>query len=188
MQNKLVIISAPSGAGKTTIVQALLQQIPELAFSISATSREKRSNEVDGKDYYFLGYDGFREAIDQEAFLEWEEVYPGQFYGTLKKEVDRIWAADQAVIFDMDVVGGMNLKRKFGVDALALFIMPPSAEALVDRLRARNTEPEEKIQMRLQKAHVELQRVEEFDQVVINDHLERAIEEVRLAVQTFLKQ
>lgn len=187
MANKLVILSAPSGAGKTTIVKELLKQVPELEFSISAASRDQRPNEEHGKDYHFLGVEGFKEAINNGEFVEWEEVYPDQFYGTLKSELDRIWNNNKHVVFDMDVVGGMNLKNQFGNQALAVFIQPPSEEELERRLRSRQTESDEKIAMRLGKAKQELSRSGEFDVVIVNDDLSEAVEKAVQLVQDFLK-
>ena len=149
---KCIIFSAPSGAGKTTIVRYLLEEFSELAFSISACSRDARPNETNGVDYYFLGVDGFQAKIAADEFVEWEEVYTNNFYGTLKSELTRIWSQGKTVIFDVDVIGGLNLKRYFGDNALAVFVMPPNYEALEDRLRYRSTETEERIQMRLAKA------------------------------------
>ena len=174
MSGKCLIVSAPSGAGKTTIVHHLLDQELGLEFSVSACSRDKREGETNGKDYHFLGVEGFKAKIAEDAFVEWEEVYPNQFYGTLKSEIERIWANGKHVIFDVDVVGGLNLKKQFGDQAMALFIMPPSEAALEKRLRYRNTEPEEKIRMRLAKARQELSTSDQFDQVVLNDDLEIA--------------
>lgn len=188
MKGKLIIISAPSGSGKTTIVHRMLKQLGNLEFSVSATSREPRGAEQDGKDYYFLGVEGFKKAIIEDRFLEYEEVYPNQFYGTLKSEVERIWVKGNAVIFDIDVVGGLNLKKQFGGDALALFIQPPSMEVLERRLRGRQTETEDKIAMRLQKAAEELAVSAQFDTVITNDELEAAVSETIDAVSGFLNK
>lgn len=186
-KGKCIIFSAPSGAGKTTIVHALLDAKMGLEFSVSACSRDPRPNEVDGKDYYFLGIEGFKQKIAADAFLEWEEVYTDNFYGTLKAEIDRIWAAGHAVIFDVDVVGGLNLKRIFGDNALAIFVQPPSEAELEKRLRFRSTETEEKIQQRLRKAGQELGRAKEFDIILVNEDLQRAIDQAKELVTTFLK-
>ncbi|MCT4561751.1 MAG: guanylate kinase [Crocinitomicaceae bacterium] len=184
---KCVIFSAPSGAGKTTIVHALLKRLDQLSFSVSACSRDPRPNEVDGKDYHFLGLQRFQEAILNEEFVEWEEVYTNNYYGTLKSELERIWAQGKTVIFDVDVIGGLNLKKAFGENAMAIFVQPPSYEELEKRLRHRSTETEEKIQQRMQKAESELARAEEFDLVLVNDDLEKAINTAELVVSEFIK-
>lgn len=186
IQGKSIIVSAPSGAGKTTIVHQLLQHNLNLEFSISACSRAQRPNEVHGKDYYFLGVDGFQEKIKNNELFEWEEVYTNQYYGTLNSELQRIWNNNKHIIFDVDVVGGLNLKSKFNKNALAIFIMPPTVEELEKRLRNRSTETEEKIQTRLNKAQQELARANEFDVVIVNDELEVAVQETIAAVQAFL--
>ena len=187
-QGKAIIFSAPSGAGKTTIVRALLDSNLPLEFSISACSRPARGEEIDKKDYYFLGINGFKEAIDDDALLEWEEVYPDQFYGTLRSEIDRIWSNKWAVIFDVDVYGGMELKKRLGVKALSIFVMPPSREVLEARLRSRKTDTEEKIRMRLKKADEELSMHTEFDQVLLNDELDRAVAEATNSISRFFAQ
>jgi guanylate kinase len=186
VNGKCIIFSAPSGAGKTTIVHALLASQLGLEFSVSACSRDPRPNEVDGKDYYFLGIEGFKQRIESDAFLEWEEVYTDNFYGTLKAEIERIWSAGHAVIFDVDVVGGLNLKRIFGNQALAVFVQPPSKEELEKRLRYRSTETEDKIQQRLRKAGQELSRANEFDVILVNEDLKVAIEQAKSLVTSFL--
>ncbi len=184
---KAIIFSAPSGSGKTTIVRALLDAGLLLEFSISATSRAPRGTEKDGVDYYFLGINGFKEKIDQDALLEWEEVYVDQFYGTLKSETDRIWDNGNAVVFDVDVYGGIELKKILGDQALAIFIQPPSIEELERRLRGRNTESEEKIAQRLSKANEELEQGEAFDTTIVNEDLEKAIYETKAVVLEFLR-
>lgn len=186
-EGKLIIFSAPSGAGKTTIVRHLLQVYPQLEFSVSATSRAARGDEEHGKAYYFFSADEFRERIARDEFVEWEEVYTGQFYGTLHSEVERIWAKNHHVIFDVDVKGGLNLKKKFGERALSIFVMPPSIDALENRLRGRGTETEEKIQMRLSKAKSELEFATEFDKLILNDKLERALKIAEQLVSDFIR-
>lgn len=185
---KCIIFSAPSGAGKTTIVHHLLQQSLGLEFSISACSRDPRPNEVNGKDYYFLGIDGFQDQIQKEAFVEWEEVYKGNYYGTLKSEITRIWEKNNVVIFDVDVIGGLNLKRIFGDNALAVFVQPPSYEELENRLRHRSTESEEKIQQRMNKARTELAYAPEFDQILVNDDLNKACLDAENLVRRFIEK
>jgi guanylate kinase len=186
MEEKSIIISAPSGAGKTTIVQALLKKIPALSFSISACSRDPRGNEKHGVDYYFLGKDLFIQRIQEEALLEWEEVYPGMYYGTLKSELERIWKDGKTVIFDVDVEGGLKLKEMMGTKSLSIFIQPPSLVELERRLMARNTDSLEKIGLRLSKAEQEMERAKGFDVIVVNDNLDLAIEQVFQAVQRFI--
>ncbi len=185
-QGKCVIISAPSGAGKTTIVHRLLEKRSRLAFSVSATSRERRAHEVDGRDYFFITADGFREHIADGAFIEWEEVYPGRFYGTLRSEIQRIWSEGRSPIFDVDVVGGLHLKAAFGDKALALFVAPPSLQVLEQRLRARGTETEQTLAVRIGKAEHELSFAPRFDATIVNDDLERACAEALDRVQRFL--
>ena len=177
-RGKLIVFSAPSGSGKTTIVRALLKR-PELnlAFSISATSRPPRGEEVDGKDYYFLSQKEFEQNIRDGAFLEWEEVYPGQHYGTLLEEVNRLLEEGKNVVFDIDVIGGLNIKKQFNDEALALFVQPPSIEVLAQRLEQRGTDSSEKIHMRLEKARLELSQAPNFDHAVINESLDQAIEQ-----------
>ena len=187
MQEKLVIISAPSGAGKSTIVGRVLPEMKNLEFSISATSRQPRGEEKHGEHYYFLSPDEFRTAVGEDAFIEWEEVYPDNFYGSLKSEVERLWKAGKAVIFDIDVVGGLNLKKQFGDKAIAIFVQPPSVEILEQRLRGRGTDSEEKIQTRLGKSKEELARASEFDHVIVNDDLDIASNETRALIESFLE-
>jgi guanylate kinase len=186
MKGKAIIISAPSGAGKTTIVQHLIDQGLDLEFSISACSRPPRPHEVDEKDYYFFSEEKFKQLIDKDAFLEWEEVYPGQFYGTLKEEIDRVWRLEKTVIFDVDVEGGLNIKKYFGKKALAIFIMPPDTETLRERLTSRGTETEEKIDLRMAKAQREIDMAREFDAVILNKNLSNALEDTELIVREFL--
>lgn len=186
MKGKAIIISAPSGAGKTTILKHLLRNIPQLEFSISSTSRMIRGEETDGKDYYFVSAEEFRKAIEEDRFVEWQEVYPGSFYGTRKEEVERIWKAGHVVIFEVDVVGGVNLKQYFGENALSVFIRPPQLADLEKRLRARGTETEEAIVKRIGKAAYELEFADRFDKVIINDDLQQACEEACRLVNNFL--
>ena len=187
-EGKLIIVSAPSGAGKTTIVKHLLNSGLNLGFSVSVTNRPKRVNEVEGQDYYFVSTADFNQYITNGELLEWQEVYPGSFYGTLKKEVTRLLANDKNIIFDVDVVGGKNIKKEFSHRALAIFISPPSLEALGQRLRDRKTDPEETITRRLAKAEWEMGFAEGFDVIVINDDLEKAKAEATAKVETFLAQ
>lgn len=186
-KGKCIIFSAPSGAGKTTIVHALLDENIGLEFSVSACSREPRPNEIDGKDYHFLGLDLFKKKIEDAAFIEWEEVYTNNFYGTLESEIERIWSNGKTVIFDVDVIGGLNLKRIFGEAALAIFVQPPSYEELEKRLRYRSTETEEKILQRMGKAKNELSFAKDFDLILVNDKLETAIASAKESVLNFLK-
>lgn len=185
---KCIIFSAPSGAGKTTIVHALLNSLPQLAFSVSACSRTQRGNEVDGVDYHFLTADQFRIKIQNDEFVEWEEVYTDMYYGTLKSEVDRIWTSGKTVVFDVDVIGGLNLKNSFKHRALALFIQPPNIAVLEERLRKRNTESDEKIQIRLAKSIQELESATDFDVIIENDVLAEAIEKAKRLVIEFIER
>lgn len=187
MKGKLIIFSAPSGAGKTTIVKHLLSQNLNLEFSISVTSREPRINEVHAKDYYFLTNEEFQKKVKNNEFLEWEEVYKGICYGTLKSEVERICNNGKNVIFDVDVFGGLNIKKFYGDDALAIFVQPPSVEELRNRLISRSTETEEKIQMRIAKAEHELSFASEFDVIVTNNDLIKACTEAEEIIRKFLK-
>ncbi|MFP5471314.1 MAG: guanylate kinase [Bacteroidia bacterium] len=186
MKGKAIIFSAPSGAGKTTIVRHLLSALNNLAFSVSATSRSRRSYEVDGQDYYFISVEAFKNKINQNDFVEWEEVYPDHFYGTLKAEIEKIWSEGKHVIFDVDVVGGLNLKKYFGEKALSVFVQPPSLKVLEERLRSRKSESEEKIEMRLAKAKNELLKANEFDFILLNDNLEMAKQTAEKVVKIFL--
>lgn len=188
MEGKLIIFSAPSGAGKTTIVKHLLKTFPnDLAFSISASTRKPRGEEVDGKDYYFMPKEAFLHKIAHKEFVEFEEVYAGTYYGTLRSEIERIWGLGKQVIFDIDVEGGLHLKRKYGEQALAVFVLPPSFDELVRRLKGRGTESEEKVQERIQKAKKELTYSGEFDVCLLNDALDTACLKAEEIIQTFLK-
>ena len=183
---KVVIFSAPSGSGKTTIVRRLLEQYTQFEFSISATSRAPRGQEQDGVDYYFLTPEAFAEKVKEDAFVEWEEVYAGTSYGTLKSEVERIWSKGNVILFDVDVMGGINLKRIFGDDACSIFIMPPSVEELRRRLVGRATDTMEVIEKRVAKASFEIEKAPQFDHTVINDDLEQAVEDTRTILNNFL--
>jgi guanylate kinase len=186
-KGKLIVFSAPSGSGKTTIVRHLLKQEGlNLEFSISATSREKRGDEIDGKDYYYLSAQEFKNKIKADDFLEWEEVYRDNFYGTLKTEVERIWALGKHVIFDIDVSGGLRIKRKFPEETLAIFVKPPSIDELKIRLKKRKTESEDKINMRVAKASAELATAPLFDIIIENDNLDHALEEAHTLVGNFV--
>lgn len=186
MAGKLVIFSAPSGSGKTTLVRNLLKDFPNLGFSISATTREGRQNEVDGKDYYFLKLDDFKTRIEQSEFAEFEEVYPGRFYGTLKEEIQRLWDEGKDVIFDVDVKGGIRLKEVYGNQALAVFVKVPSIDVLEQRLRTRNTETEENLQTRLARVKEEMTYESRFDLTILNDNLETATSEAIKCLNDFL--
>ena len=186
MKGKLLIFSAPSGAGKSTIVQHLMKQGLGLVFSISATSRKPRDGEEDGREYHFISAEAFRNLIAEEAFIEWEEVYPDQYYGTLFSEVERIWKHGDHAVFDIDVVGGMNLKKRFGDQACAIFVQPPSQEVLEHRLRSRGTDDEASLKKRLDKAIYEMDHATRFDHIVVNDTLEQALEEAEKIVKDFL--
>ncbi len=185
---KIIIFSAPSGSGKTTIVRQLLGKYHDFEFSISATSREPRGAEQHGVDYYFLSDEEFRQKVSEDAFVEWEEVYKGTCYGTLKSELERIWAKGHIILFDVDVLGGINLKRIFGDSALSLFIMPPSIEELHRRLVGRGTDSEETIKKRIDKAEFEISKAPEFDFTVVNDVLEDAISHTCTLIDNFLAQ
>jgi len=188
MPGKLFIFSAPSGSGKTTIVQHLLKQNFKLEFSVSATSRSKRANETDGKDYHFLTVEEFKTKIDHDEFLEWEEVYEGCFYGTLKSEVEKIRQEGKNVIFDVDVVGGINIKKFYKEEALAIFIQPPSTEELENRLRNRNTDSDEVIAKRIEKFKFELAFSNQFDKIIVNDELQHAFAEAETTLHDFLNK
>ncbi|WP_295653139.1 guanylate kinase [uncultured Mucilaginibacter sp.] len=187
-QGKLIIFSAPSGAGKTTIVRNLLGQIPDLEFSISATTRKPRGNERDGIDYYFITKEDFLHRIAKKQFVEFEEVYSGTFYGTLRSEIERIWDKGKHVIFDIDVEGGLHLKRKYEEHALAIFVQPPSLEVLKQRLSGRGTDSPEKLEERYIKAEKELNYAPQFDIILKNHDLNTACAEAKQLVLDFLKQ
>ena len=187
-KGKLLVFSAPSGSGKTTIVKHLLAQDDlNLEFSISAATREPRGEEVDGKEYYFMSIEDFKKHIKADDFIEWEEVYRDNFYGTLKSEVERIWAKGKNVIFDIDVAGGLRIKSKFPTETLAVFVKPPSVDELKRRLKERSTESDDKINMRIAKAHVELATAPQFDTIIKNYDLAVAKEEAYQLVKEFVK-
>jgi guanylate kinase len=188
MQGKLIIFSAPSGSGKTTIVKHLLNLNLNLEFSISATSRMMRINEEHGKDYYFLSAKEFRKKIEKEEFVEWEEVYKDTFYGTLSSELERIWKKGNHVVFDVDVIGGLNLKKKFGKDALSVFVQAPSIEELEIRLRQRSSDNDASIKKRLEKAQVEMSYANQFDKILINSSLNLAFDNAEKLVREFLQK
>ncbi|WP_373523179.1 guanylate kinase [Aquiflexum sp.] len=186
---KAIIFSAPSGSGKTTIVKHLLQKFPNLGFSISASTRDKRGRtEQNGKDYYFLSPEEFKTKIDQNEFIEWEEVYEGNFYGTLKEEIQRLWDSGKHVIFDVDVQGGINLKRYFGDQALAIYVKVPSLEVLHERLKERGTESEESLSRRLYKAKFESTFEDKFDVTILNDDIKKSFEESEKLVGYFISK
>ncbi len=184
---KAIILSAPSGSGKTTIVHHLIREFPELQFSVSATSRPKRGNEVFGRDYYFLTREEFIRNIEQDQFIEWEEVYKGIYYGTLKSEIEKIWRSGKSVIFDVDVKGGIKLKKYFGPSALSIFITVSGMDELEKRIRNRQTDLEESILKRLRKAEYEMSFMDKFDEIILNDHLPAAVGKVEQIVKSFLR-
>lgn len=185
---KIVVVSAPSGAGKSTIVKSLLGLDLGLEFSVSACSRKRRPNEVDGKDYYFYTSDQFKKGIKNNDFIEWEEVYKDQYYGTLRSELIRIWNIGKHVIFDVDVVGGMNIKRQYPEYSLAIFVQPPSLQVLEERLRSRSTDTNEAIATRMSKAEKEMEYASQFDFILTNDSLQRALAEAEEVVRSFLNE
>lgn len=187
MDGKLIIFSAPSGSGKTTIVKHLLEKVPNLGFSVSATTRNMRAGEVDGKDYYFLSPQTFKEKIDSGEMIEWEEVYQGTYYGTLTTEIERRWAKGKHVLFDVDVKGGINIKKAYGDKALSIFVKVPSIEVLEKRLRSRGTDSDESIKTRLQKVQFEMGFEGDFDVVLVNDNLQDAQAKAVELVQQFLQ-
>ncbi len=184
--NKLIILTAPSGAGKTTIVHHLLQSFNNLSFSVSATTRPRRPYEQDGRDYYFLSVEAFKQHIEAGDFVEWQEVYPGKFYGTLRSEIDRLWEAGKDILFDIDVQGALNLQKSFPQRSLSVFVKPPSLEVLFERLRKRNTETEQTLQERFKKAQEELRFENKFDCVLVNDVLNVALADAEKIVRSFL--
>jgi guanylate kinase len=186
-QGKAIIISAPSGAGKTTLVNKLLDAKLPLLFSISACSRAPREGEEDKKDYYFLSIEEFKEKIKAQDFIEWEEVYEGNFYGTLKKEIERIWKEKKHVVFDVDVIGGISLKDYFMENSISIFIKPPSMEVLSKRLKKRNTEDRKSIKNRLEKSFEEMKSIDKFDKIIVNDELSISSKNIIEAVKKFLK-
>ena len=185
-KGRIVIFSAPSGAGKTTIVHEVLRRLSCLEFSVSATTRPKREHEINGRDYYFLAEEKFRHYVQKGSFLEWEEVYPGRFYGTIFTEVERIISHGNSAVFDVDVKGGLNIKQHYQGEALAIFIMPPSPEALRERLEKRGTEDQAEIDKRMARVMEELERAPEFDRIVYNEDLETAIQETIQLIRDFL--
>lgn len=188
MEGKLLIFCAPSGSGKSTIVQHMMKLGFGLEFSISATSRQAREGELDGREYHFISPGQFREKIENDDFIEWEEVYPDQYYGTLKTEIDRIWAGGHHALFDIDVVGGLNLKKAYGNKALGIFVRAPSKDILEKRLRSRGTDDEASIEKRIGKAEYELRFAPEFDHVLINDSLETALADAENILRNFLSE
>jgi guanylate kinase len=186
LENKLIIITAPSGAGKTSITRYLLEKYPFLSFSISATTRKKRGQEVDGVDYYYLEQDDFNQKITHNEFIEWEMVYEGLYYGTLKTELDRIWNAGKIPMLDIDVKGAIHVQKQFPTNSLSLFIEPPSVDALKIRLASRGTETEESLQTRVNKAAYELSFKHHFNKVILNDDLQKACEETENVIKNFL--
>lgn len=188
MEDKVIIITAPSGAGKTTLVKMLLEKNKQLAFSVSACTREKRVGEIDGRDYYFISPEAFQQKIKEDAFIEYEEVYKDNYYGTLKAEIERLWSEDKIVVFDIDVMGALRIKKKLGEKALSIFINPPSKEVLIARLKNRQTESEDKINMRIAKADKELSYAQQFDYCLLNDDLTLSYSKLEALVHEFIKK
>ena len=185
-QGKAIIISAPSGAGKTTLVNKLLEAKLPLLFSISACSRNPRDGEENKKDYYFLSIEEFQQKINTQEFIEWEEVYKGNFYGTLKKEIERIWKKKKHVVFDVDVIGGVSLKEYFNENALSIFIKPPNLEVLAQRLKKRNSDDKESIKKRIEKSFEEMKSMDKFDKIIVNDKLSTSSKDIIEIVEKFL--
>ena len=185
-QGKAIIISAPSGAGKTTLVNKLLEAKLPLLFSISACSRNPRDGEENNKDYYFLSIEEFQQKINTQEFIEWEEVYNGNFYGTLKKEIERIWKKKKHVVFDVDVIGGVSLKEYFNENALSIFIKPPNLEVLAQRLKKRNSDDKESIKKRIEKSFEEMKSMDKFDKIIVNDKLSTSSKDIIETVEKFL--
>jgi len=185
-QGKAIIISAPSGAGKTTLVNKLLEAKLPLLFSISACSRNPRDGEENNKDYYFLSIEEFQQKINTQEFIEWEEVYKGNFYGTLKKEIERIWKKKKHVVFDVDVIGGVSLKEYFNENALSIFIKPPNLEVLAQRLKKRNSDDKESIKKRIEKSFEEMKSMDKFDKIIVNDKLSTSSKDIIETVEKFL--
>ena len=186
--NKLIVFTAPSGAGKTTIVKHLLKKFDKLAFSVSATNRAKRPGEVDKKDYYFLDTPIFKQKIEENAFVEWEEVYENQYYGTLKSEIERLWQEGKCILFDIEVKGATNIKKAFPDEATVVFVQPPSPEVLFQRLRNRKTESEDSLKKRIARAAEELTYYDKFDLILVNDRLEETLKNAEELVQKILNQ
>ena len=186
-KNKLIIVTAPSGAGKTTIVHHLIKTFPELAFSISATNRPMRENEKDGVDYYFISTETFKNKIANNEFLEYQEVYSERYYGTLKKELERLWQADKCIIFDVEVKGALNIQKAFPNSSLSIFVMPPSKEILLERLRNRKTETTDTLNQRMERATEELTYAPRFNETIVNDNLQEALAKAENLVRKFLE-
>lgn len=186
--NKIIIFCAPSGSGKTTIVKHLIASNNRLAFSVSACTRMQRANEVNGKDYYFISMQEFKDKIANNEFIEYEEVYDGNYYGTLKSEISRLWEQNKVIIFDVDVIGGLNLKKHFGDAALAVFVKPPNIKVLEERLRFRSTETEENLQIRIKKAIKELSYEHKFERVLLNENLDKTFIEAEQLIHDFINK